>query len=82
MADGDAVNSLGFALRVFAYMLVANYVARGIALTAAPSWPYHLAGYALTGAAVLLAAHRASALERAAPAHNPGARVVATGGGR
>ena len=70
----------GFALRVFAYMLVANYVARGLALTAAPSWSYHLAGYALTGAAVLLAAHRAVALERAA--HNPGARVVAMGGGR
>ena len=64
--------SLGFGLRAFAYCLVANYVARGIALTAAPSWSYHLAGYAMTGAAVLLAAHRA-AVER-------GGSV--TGGGR
>lgn len=49
--------SLGSAVRVAVYALVAEFVVRGIALAPAPPWPYRLGGYALTLAALLLAAY-------------------------
>lgn len=58
------MNTAAYVFRSTVYSIVYLYVCRGISLAASPSWGDFLTGFALTLAALILAAKRGATLAR------------------